>query len=186
MKHCDSALHVTGQSNYVDDVPSPAGMLHGAFFGSPVAHGIIKSLDTSKAAQVPGVVSILTYDDIPGDGLIGAVVADEPLLAFEETSFHGQPIAFVVAKSVEAARNGAKACKLEIEELAPITCPREAFEKGQVLQELRVFEKGSVGDAWKDCKHIISGSIDLGGQEHLYLETNRSRAVPKEDNQILI
>ena len=186
MKHCDSALHVTGQSDYVDDVPSPAGMLHGAFFGSPVAHGIIKSLDTSKAAQVPGVVSILTYDDIPGDGLIGAVVADEPLLAFEETSFHGQPIAFVVAQSVEAARNGAKACKLEIEELPPITCPREAFEKGQVLQELRVFEKGSVGDAWKDCEHIISGSIDLGGQEHLYLETNRSRAIPKEDNQILI
>ena len=47
MKHCDSALHVTGQSDYVDDVPSPTGMLHGAFFGSPVAHGLITSVDTT-------------------------------------------------------------------------------------------------------------------------------------------
>lgn len=186
MKHCDSALHVTGQSDYVDDVPSPEGMLHGAFFGSPVAHGNIKRLDISKAVQTPGVVSVFTYEDIPGDGMIGAIVADEPLLAFQETNFHGQPIAFIVAETLEAARDGANACELEIEELPPTICPREAFEKGQILQELRVFEKGSVGDVWKDCEYIISGSVDLGGQEHLYLETNRSRAIPKEDDQILI
>lgn len=186
MKHCDSTLHVKGQSNYVDDIPAPAGMLHGAFLGSPVAHGFIKKLDTSAATKTPGVVSVFTYDDIPGDGMLGPIISDEPLLAIEETTFHGQPIVFIVAESVEAAREGVKACKLEIEELHPILCPREAFKKGDILQELRVFEKGRVDDAWKNCEHIISGSIDLGGQEHMYLETNRSRAIPREDNQILV
>lgn len=186
MKHCDSILHVTGRSDYVDDVPAPVEMLHGAFFGSPVAHGLIKRLDTSKAVEIPGVIAVYTYDDIPGDGMIGAIVADEPLLAYRETSFHGQPIVLVVAESVEVAREGAKACELEIEELPPITCPREAFQKDSIHQELRIFEKGSVDEAWEKCEHIVSGTVDLGGQEHLYLETNRARAIPKEDDQILI
>ena len=186
MKHCDSVLHVAGQSDYVDDVPSPVGMLHGAFFGSPVAHGLIESLDTSKAKETPGVVAVLTYDDIPGDGMIGAIVADEPLLAYRETCFHGQPIVLVIAETVEAARDGVKACQIEIEALPPITCPREAFEKDRIHQELRTFEKGSVDEAWEKCERIVSGSVDLGGQEHLYLETNRARAIPKEDDQILL
>ena len=82
-----------------------------------------------------------TFEDIPGDGMIGAVVADEPLLAFQETSFHGQPIAFIVAETVEAARDGAKACELEIEELPPITCPRKAFERAKSCKSLGFSKK---------------------------------------------
>lgn len=186
MRHCDSNLHVTGKSEYVDDVAAPAGMLHAAVYGSPVAHGKIVSIDTSAALNVPGVVAVYTYDDIPGDGFLGSVVQDEPLFATEKVLFMAEPMALIVAESHEAARRGVLACSSKIEELPPITCPREAFAQGEIHQELRVFEKGNVDDAWALCDTVVSGKIDVGGQEHLYLETNRSRAVPMEDGQLKV
>jgi len=186
MKHCDSRLHVSGKSEYVDDVAPPAGMLHAAVFGSPVAHGTLNSVDTSAAAAAPGVIAAYTIADIPGEPYFGPVVQDEPLLADQKVLFLGQPIALIVAESHESAVKAAKLCLADIDPLPPITCPKEAFEKGEIHQQLRVFEKGSVEDAWSDCAHIVEGSIDLAGQEHLYLETNRSRAVPVEDGQIKV
>ncbi|MDQ8187761.1 molybdopterin cofactor-binding domain-containing protein [Pelagicoccus sp. SDUM812002] len=186
MRHCDSELHVMGRSEYVDDVTPPAGMQHAAVFGSPVAHGNIKTLDTAAALLIEGVSAVFTFSDIPGEGYFGAIVQDEPLFADEKVFFQGQAIALVVANSYENARKGVAACSVEIEELPVITCPREAFAKGETHQELRVFEKGNVDPIWETCDTLVEGSIDLAGQEHLYLETNRARAVPCEDGQIKV
>jgi xanthine dehydrogenase large subunit len=54
MKHCDSDLHVSGKSEFVDDVEPPANLHHAAVFYSPVAHGKITTLDTGPAMQMPG------------------------------------------------------------------------------------------------------------------------------------
>ena len=78
----------------------------------------------------------------------------------------------------EAARKGAEACSADFEELPIITCPREAFEKGLVLQETRIFQMGDVSAVWDDCETVVEGTIDLAGQEHLYLETNRRACDP--------
>lgn len=186
MRHFDSALHVSGRSQYVDDVPAPAGMLHAAVFGSPTAHAKLLSLDLEAAKAYPGVRAVFTHDDIPGDPFIGALSRDEAVLAKDEVRFHGQPIALVVAETREAAREAVKLCSGTFEERPVITCPREAYSKGELLQETRVFEKGSVDAVWDDCDHVIEGAIDLGGQEHLYLETNRARAIPREDEQMQV
>ena len=186
MRHCDSALHVTGRSEYVDDVAAPAGMLHGAVYGSPVAHGKLLSVDTSAAQAVSGVVAVYTTKDIPGSKLIGAIYVDEPLLAIDEVRFMGQPIVFVVAENPEVARHAASLCICEIEELPVVTCPREAYARNELLQETRIFEKGDVSEMWSSCDVIVEGKIDLGGQEHLYLETNRSRAIPLEDGLVKV
>jgi len=186
MRHCDSELHVSGRSQYIDDVPAPVGMLHGAIFGSPVAHGRVIEVNLEAAKAVAGVVGIITYDTVPGSKLIGALKLDEPLFAHSEVMYIGHPIAMVVAENPEAAAKGVKACSVIVEDLPIITCPRDAFEKGELLQETRVFEKGAVDLAWATCAHVIEGAIDLAGQEHLYLETNRARAIPKEDGLIQI
>ena len=186
MRHCDSELHVTGRSQYTDDVPPPAGMLHGVPFGSPIAHGKIQSLDISEAETMEGVRTIITYDDLPATRIIGAVVADEPLFAHDEVMYQGQPIALVVADSVENARKAVKACKVEMDPLPVTVCPREAYEAGDVLMPPRTFEKGDVESVWDQCEFVIEGKVDLAGQDHLYLETNRARAVPVEDGQVKV
>ena len=124
MRHCHSELHVTGRSQYTDDVTPPDCMLHGVPFGSPIAHGNIQSLDISEAENMEGVRAIFTYDDLPATRIIGAVVADEPLFAHDKVMYQGQPIALVVADSVENARKAVKACKVEIDPLPVIVCPR--------------------------------------------------------------
>ncbi|MEC8330307.1 MAG: molybdopterin cofactor-binding domain-containing protein, partial [Verrucomicrobiota bacterium] len=186
MRHCDSELHVSGRSKYVDDLPAPNGMLHGAIFGSPVAHGKLLGVDFEAAKDIDGVVGVVTSDTVPGSKLIGALRADEPLFAIDEVLFQGHPIAMVVATSPEIAELAVKSCSAEIEELPVNICPRVAFKRGDLLQETRVFEKGDVDAIWDECDHVVQGAIDLAGQEHLYLETNRARAIPTEDGQMQI
>ena len=186
MRHCDSDLHVTGRSQYTDDVAPPDGMLHGVPFGSPIAHGKVLNLDVSEAEKMEGVRAVYTFNDIPGTRIIGAVVADEPLLAHDEVKYQGQPLALVVADSVENARKAVKVCKVNIDPLPVTVCPREAFDAGDVLQKTRTFEKGDVASTWDQCDYVVEGKVDLAGQDHLYLETNRARAVPVEDGQVKV
>src|SRR6478736_4551554 len=113
MKNIDSYTHTRGESVYLDDIPLVAGTLFGVVFGSPVAHGKIKKLDTSAAEDHPGVVKIFTYKDIPGNNQIGGIVPDEPLLAEQEVHFNGMPVAFVVATSTELAEQAIKKIVIE-------------------------------------------------------------------------
>ena len=186
MQHCDSRLHVSGKSYYVDDVPPPAGMLHGAIFSSPEAHGVLKKLHLEEARSQPGVRGVFTFRDIPGEPYIGPVLQDEPLFAHGKVMYQGHSLALIVAETPEAARRAVRYCRADIDPLPAITCPREAYAQGSFLEEPRIFEMGKVDEAWEHCAKVVSGSIDLGGQEHLYLETNRSRAIPREDGHLTL
>ena len=66
MQNIDTYTHTRGESVYLDDIPVTRGTLYGAVCPSPSAHGIIRNLDITEAGQMPGVVKILTYRDIPG------------------------------------------------------------------------------------------------------------------------
>ncbi|MFU8803272.1 MAG: xanthine dehydrogenase molybdopterin binding subunit [Bradymonadaceae bacterium] len=186
MKHIDAAIHTRGESLYVDDVAPPAGMLHAVVFGSPHAHGRILSLDVSRALEVEGVVAILTAEDVPGENQIGAVLPDEPLLADGEVHFQGQPVALIVAETHEQAMWARDFIDIEIEPWEVIICPRVAFDKGEVIGTPRTFAMGDVDAAWESCDVIVEGQSDVGGQEHLYLETQRARAVPGEGERICV
>lgn len=185
-KHVDAPLHVRGESEYLDDLPPPLGMLHAQVFGSPAAHGRVKALDVSAARAAEGVVAVLTARDIPGQNRLGPIILDEWLLAEEIVEFAGQPMAIVVAETWEQARKALRLVRAEIDELPPITNPREAFARGQVIHEGRTFRLGDVDAAWAQCDVVVEGSVDLGGQEHLYLETNRARAIPREDRTVQV
>ena len=107
-QNIDSYTHVRGESVYLDDIPVVNGTLYAAAFDSPVAHGKIVSLDTNEAIMMPGVVSILTANDIPGENQIGGIIPDEELLAGTHVHFCGMPIALVIAETDEAARAAVK------------------------------------------------------------------------------
>ncbi len=186
MKNIDSKTHTRGESIYLDDIPLIHGTLFGAVFGSPIANGLIQSLDLSEAKKVPGVVRILTFEDITGENQIGGIVPDEPLLAEHHVDFCGMPVAFVLAESTEAARLSVKKIKVEIEPLPIITDPREAYKLGNLIVPPRTFSLGNTENAWQNCEHIFEGIAETNGQEHLYIETQGAYAIPQENNALKI
>ena len=186
MTHVDSHLHVRGESQYVDDVPPPPGLLHAAVFGSPKAHGIIARLATGAARAAPGVVAVLTADDIPGVNRFGPIIEDEQLLVEREVCFIGHPIAIVVARSALQARQARDLIEVEIDALPVVVDPRAAFARGDLIHPPRTMAIGDVAGVWRECAAVVAGRCEIGGQEHLYLETQRCRAIPKEDGAMQV
>ena len=186
MKNIDSISHVTGRSLYVDDIPVRTGTLYGVVFPSPTAHGRIIRLDTSGAEALDGVAAVLTASDIPGKNQIGGIVPDEPLFAEEKVVFNGQPLALVVARDEHTARKALRHIRAEIEEMEAVTDAREAHQRGMLLVPPSTFRMGEVETAWDQCEHIVEGSTESGGQEHLYIETQGSYAYMMENGHLKI
>mgnify|MGYP000106048055 FL=1 len=186
MKNIDSKGHVTGKSIYLDDIPLIQGTRFGVVFDSPVAHGTIESINYSKARAIPGVIKIITHEDIPGQNQIGGIIPDEQLFASKEVHFVGQPIALIIAESDQIAFAARKLIKIEISKNDVIVDPREAQQKDQLIIPPRTFELGDTKNSWENCAHIFEGQADSNGQEHLYIETQGAYAVPLENGHIRI
>ena len=186
MKHIDAVSHTRGESQYVDDMPQPAEMLYAAVFSSPVMHGKIMALNVQDACSMDGIVAVLTSKDIPGENQIGSIIQDEELLASAEVCYVGQPVALVIGTSPEIARKGVRKITIDVEQLPAITDPKEAFSKGNVIGSPRTFILGDVEATWQKCDLVLEGVCDIGGQEHVYLETQRARAIPLEENNLCI
>jgi xanthine dehydrogenase large subunit len=186
VKNIDLKGHVRGASIYVDDIPVRERTLFGTVFDAPIAHGFIKNLDLTDAAQSDGVAAILTAVDIPGDNQIGMILPDEPLLAVREVQYIGQPIVLVLAAAEALARAAAKKIRVEVEALPIIVDARQAYAQKQLITSPRTFYLGDIDAAWKQCDHIFEGRADVGGQEHLYIETQGAYAYPTENGGIKI
>ncbi len=186
MKNIDAQGHVTGKSIYVDDIPTINGTLYGIIFDSPLAHGHIKSVDYSKALTLPGVITILTHEDIPGENQIGGIIPDEELFASKDVHFTGQPIALIIAESNQIGFEARTLIDINILEKEVIVDPREAQKKDQLILPPRTFELGDTGNSWEKCAHIFQGQADSNGQEHLYIETQGAYAIPLENGHIRI
>lgn len=184
MKNFDTPSHARGATLFVDDLPEAADMLFAAVAGSPIARGKLRGVDTSKAEKAKDVVAVFTAKDIPGENQIGGIVQDETLLAEDEVDFVGQPVAFVVAKSLSAACRAASLIETDIEKEEPVFDPREATASGSFVIPPRTLSLGNIDSAWDQCATVVEGRVDSGGQEHLYLETQASLAVPLEKGRI--
>ena len=186
MKHIDAVSHTRGESQYVDDMPQPSEMLYAAVFSSPVMHGKIMALHVQDACSMDGIVAVLTSKDIPGENQIGPIIQDEELLASAEVCYVGQPVALVIGTSPEIARKGVRKITIDVEQRPAITDPKEAFSKGNIIGSPRTFILGDVEATWQKCDLVLEGVCDVGGQEHVYLETQRARAIPLEENNLCI
>jgi len=186
MKNVDSKSHVRGESVYLDDIAELQDTLFACVFDSPIAHGILKSVDISKAEKSEGVYKIILVKDLVGENEIGGIIPDEPLLAETHVHFAGMPIAIVLATSEELARKAVKKITTEIEPLEVITDPRVAHSKGELIGEPKRFKLGDSEDAFKKCEHVFEGKVDTNGQEHLYIETQGAYTMPMENGGIRV
>ena len=186
MKNIDSQSHVRGESVYLDDIPVVHGTLFSCVFDSPVAHGKLKSVNTSEAEESDGVFRVITAKDIVGENQIGGIIPDEPLLADTEVHFQGMPIAIVLADSEVNARKAAKKIIADIEALEPVTDPRVAAANNSFIVPPKKFKMGDSDAAFVRCDHVFEGRADVNGQEHLYIETQGAYAIPTENGGLRI
>ena len=166
---------VRGQGRYTDDVARP-GQAYAVMVRSREAHGIIRSIDTAAAKALPGVLAVLTADDLTAYGGLkcglplknrdGSPIhyVPRPALSGDKVRFVGDPVACVIAETVAQAKDGAEAVALDIEPLTPVLKPAEAIKPGaplvfdQVANNLALdFHYGDaakVAEAFAKAKHV--------------------------------
>ena len=145
-KRVEDARFTQGKGKYVDDIKLD-GMLFGDFVRSPYAHARVKGINKEAALQVPGVLAVLTADDLRPLGLhwMPTLAGDKQMvLADGKVLFQGQEVAFVIAENRYAAADGIEAVEVEYEELPVLVNPHEALTSDVVLREDLVAADGSI------------------------------------------
>jgi CO/xanthine dehydrogenase Mo-binding subunit len=199
----DGIAHVTGRTQYVDDV-----RIHGSLFvkafRSPVHRARMTNLDTSKAEAMKGVKAVVTWKDVPLleyghlSGL--GVPADEPLLAKDEVRYKGQPIAVVAAEDEDTAMAAVLAITADFEEQPALLDVRKAFDAdaetihqwGRIYPHFendmnrRQIRKGNIDEAFDKADLIVKGVYRPAAIEHVPLETQVAQVVPEPSGRLTI
>ncbi|QFT66113.1 4-hydroxybenzoyl-CoA reductase subunit alpha [Labrenzia sp. THAF35] len=187
-RHDSAEKHVTGRAEYCDDIAEPQGTLHAYLGTSTVAHGLIKSMDLEAVLAAPGVIGVLTADNVPGCNDISPTGQnDEPVFPVDKTEFHGQPLFAVIATSRDAARRATELAKIDYEVLPHALDPVSAMDAGypHVTAPLKL-ERGEIAPAFDSAKNRIQGRMTIGGQDHMYLEGQIAFAIPGEDDDVAV
>ncbi len=188
----DALDKVTGRALYPGDLSRP-GMLHlkVLFAGRP--HARIVRLDTSQALALPGVVAVLTAQDVPVNEY-GLAIADQPVLCDQVVRFEGDQVAVVVADSETVAERARDRIEVVYEDLPVVSDAREAMQPGSclvhagrgsnVLEHFRI-HKGDVDEGFAQADVIVSGSYDLPMQEHAFLQPEAGLAYTDGDQVVV-
>ena len=165
-------------------------MLHGATVRSPHAHARIVRVDTSAARAMPGVVAVLTNDDLPTHELFGLMQKDQPVLARTEVRYVGEPVALVAADDPEVARLAALAVAVEYEPLPIVTDPVAALvpgapqvhTHGNVISDVRLVH----GDPGATADVVVESEYEVGMQDQAALGPEAGLAIPEPDGGVTL
>lgn len=175
--HESARGHVTGDALYTDDLCGRfPNLLHAWPVCAPHPHALVTTLAADLALEEPGVTTVLTGADVPGEGEgnTGSNRHDEPLFP-QEVMFHGQPVAWVLGETIEAAQRGAGRVHVEYRPLPAILTIEEAIETASYLIDPLRLANGDMS-ALTSSALRFDGELAMGGQEHFYLETQASIA----------
>ncbi len=186
LPHESAAAHVQGTARYTDDQHRLTGMLSAWPVLAPHAHARITRLDVVPALSVPGVMDVLTHHDVPGENDTSAHKGDETLLPVDTVLYHAQAVVWVLAHSEAAARAGAARVVVEYDVLEPTLSIQDAIARDSFHGPEYVLSRGDVEAALGRAEHSLSGELTVGGQDHFYLETHVSWAVPESDGTVHI
>ncbi|HZD40017.1 MAG TPA: molybdopterin cofactor-binding domain-containing protein, partial [Terriglobales bacterium] len=211
----DYETKVTGRAVYLADMQVP-GMCHGKILRSPLPHARIKKIDTSRALKIPGVITVITRDDILHDEGIepyyGPVFKDQTVVAVEKVRHVGDPVAAVAAVDMDAAEEALGLIDIEYEELPAVLDVRQAAKPGAVLvhgsvripesgfadlAELKPVEgtnlcthfkltRGDIARGFAESDHIFEDTFTLPATQHSFLETHACIASAEPRGRITI
>ncbi|HEU5420462.1 MAG TPA: xanthine dehydrogenase subunit D [Streptosporangiaceae bacterium] len=177
----DGTLKVTGQFAYGSDMWLD-DMIWGVTLRSPHSHARITSVDTAGALATPGVLAVLTCQDVPGANRCGLELADQPVLAEDVVRYQGEPVALVAADHPEIARRAARKIAVGYDVLEPVTDAVTALRpeaarlhpQGNLVRHLKVRK----GDPAPAADVVVSGTYTVGMQDQAFLGPEAGLAVP--------
>ena len=190
----DGIEKVTGDAIYTDDLVFD-GMLYAKARRAMIPHGILKKLDISKAKAFPGVVAVLTAEDIPGEHNHGLVIFDWPTIVGigERVRYVGDTIAIIAAETQQIAEQASALIEAEFDLQPVITNPVQARQDGQpqlhpngnLLKHIKV-RKGDMDAGFAEADVILEHTFHTPITDHAFMEPECSIAVPKPDGRMEI
>ncbi|MBE0669257.1 MAG: molybdopterin-dependent oxidoreductase [Anaerolineales bacterium] len=185
---------VTGEAIFTDDLKFD-GMLYARARRAMIPHGFLKRLDISKAKALPGVVSVLTAADIPGEKTHGLVIYDWPVMVGvgERVRYVGDAIAIVAAETQEIAEQASALIEAEFDLQPVITNPVQArqedvpqiHENGNLLKHIKV-RKGDMDKGFAESDVILEHTFHTPTTDHAFIEPECSIGVPLPDGRMEI
>lgn len=172
----DAPGKVAGEARYVDDLALP-GMIYGKVLRSPHPHARVRSIDASRALKHPGVLAVLTAQDIPGANSIGAIIKDQPILCGDVVRFAGDAVAVVAAETERAAEEAMAQVVVNYEVLPAVMDPLKAMEPGapsvhpagNIGTHFKA-RRGDVQAALRDAAVVLERRFFTQRIEHAYME----------------
>lgn len=180
----DGGAKVQGSFAFSSDLWAE-NMLWGATLRSPHPYARIVSIDTTGAWNIPGVETVITHEDVPGQLTYGLISSDQPVFAKDYVRYMGEPIAAVAADHPETCRRALDAIVVEYEVLIPLTDGERALDKttapihpdGNIIRELNIIR----GDQNATGPIVVEGTYELGIQDQAFLGTEAALAIPDHD-----
>jgi xanthine dehydrogenase D subunit len=177
----DGTLKVKGEFAYSSDLWAE-GMLWGATVRSPHPRARIRGIEIAEALAMSGVMAVLTSEDVPGRKTYGLEIPDQPVLAWEDVRYQGEPVALVAADHPETARRAAALVAVDYEVLDPLVDPEAAMAadapalhpKGNVLRHIPIRH----GDQEATADVVVAGEYEVGMQDQAFLGPESGLAVP--------
>lgn len=189
----DGVEKVTGKAIYTDDLVFE-NMLFAAVKRAGVPHAFVRKIDVEKARSAPGVVSVLTAEDIPGENIHGLVTLDWPVMVGinERVRYVGDAIAIVAAESQEAAKAAVELIEVEFDLQPVISNAVQAREEGQpqihakgnLLKHIKV-RKGDPEIGFTESDIVLEHTFHTPAHDHLFIEPECSIAVPEGDRMLI-
>ncbi len=195
----DGRLKVTGQATFAAEYKLE-NVAHAALVFSRIARGKIKSIDTSAAEDAPGVIGVLTHENAPqmkktpvfgsaSEGEPGASASSIRYLNTDEISFNGQPVAVVIAETLEQAEHAATLVAVKYEEKeARLSLDAEklnAIVPDQILGEPAEIKQGDAEKALAEARHKVDNSYTTPPHNHNAIELHATLAAWSEDKESL-
>jgi len=197
----DAIAKVTGKALYPGDINLPNQAYMKILFANR-PHAIIKTIETSKAEELAGVLAVFTAKDVPVNEY-GLIMPDQPVLCGPGSSkpyadrvrFVGDQVAIVIAESEEIAAKGRDLIEVEFDDLIVVTDPLESMQKGTPLlhpdRDSNIFcqyriRKGDVEEAFKRADIIIEGEYRTPSQEHAFLQPEAGLGYIDEEGRVTV
>lgn len=194
VRRLDAPSKVAGRLRYAGDMTMP-GMLHMQVLRSPHAHARITSIDISEAAALPGVASVITADDVPGEDGFGVFVHDQPIMARGRVRYVGEAIAAVAAEDLLTAKKAVDLIEVQYEKIPAVFDPEEAmtdvapqiheYAAGNLVKHIPI-RKGEVETGFSNADLIIEETYETQQVEHAYLEPEAGLAYVDHDDVVTV